>query len=354
MKSTLFHLLVLAVSEAAVVKSALTDAPAPAISLPQFKVPGVVRKKLRYGPYVVPGANEPTVGIPSDPRDKKGALSMMKFVDSVCTDCTVLTNSLTLEYENGTHASINTGIYNHHTAIYNVNKKERLITCPGAKFQMPKVAGAFVGGTSDDGYGLYTNGDGTTKAGYYIAPNDKFYVSSETMNYATQSQTIYFTVEAEYIPGKPPGYLDTQILVLSAAPCAEVIFNPTSPKYTMKSANWQVPADGIVVNMRGHLHDGGTSVEIALNGENRCTSIASYGGSPDYVKKGADGQVWETISDMKVCSDPVPVKKGDNVTVTASYDTTAHPLRASNMDNMEGVMGLGILSIAFPLGYDMP
>jgi hypothetical protein len=37
-------------------------------------------------------------------------------------------------------------------------------------------------------------------------------------------------------------------------------------------------------------------------------------------------QRWETLSLMSTCTDPIQVKKGDQMTVTAYYDLNLHPL----------------------------
>jgi uncharacterized protein (DUF927 family) len=35
---------------------------------------------------------------------------------------------------------------------------------------------------------------------------------------------------------------------------------------------------------------------------------------------------WETITDYTLCLDPVKIKKGDNLTMEAHYDSTKHRL----------------------------
>jgi hypothetical protein len=54
---------------------------------------------------------------------------------------------------------------------------------------------------------------------------------------------------------------------------------------------------------------------LFINDKFICTSDAKYGG-PENI----------TISEMTHCRGPIPVKKGDILTMTAEYDLTKHPL----------------------------
>jgi hypothetical protein len=75
----------------------------------------------------------------------------------------------------------------------------------------------------------------------------------------------------------------------------------------------------------GHLHDGGDSVSLYINGKLACSSMAKYGG-PGAVRVSKDGRKWETISAMSDCLTPIPVKKGDKIEIAAHYDIEKHPL----------------------------
>jgi hypothetical protein len=312
-----------------------------------------IHKQIRYGPYVIPGANEPTVGVPEDPKDVKGAFSFATNLDPICSDCMVLRGGAVLEFANGTHASIADGIYNHHVITNNYGKKEHSVTCPGSSVSIPKSAGLFIAAGNDHGDQLYTSEDGSFKSGYYIKPTDTFDMEGEFMNYNAAPQTIYVVIDFEYLPGKPEGYLDAHSLTLSVAPCNETAFKLPRPQYSKTSQGWTVPADGYIVNIRGHEHDGGAGVHVSVNGRNTCNSIPTYGGQKDYEAKG-EGQGWETISEMSFCPQQVKLTKGDTITVTADYDIAKHPLRMNNMGNSEDVMGIAVINLAFPVGFEIP
>ena len=48
-------------------------------------------------------------------------------------------------------------------------------------------------------------------------------------------------------------------------------------KYT--SPPWRVLADGYLIDVKPHLHDGGVNMTFYLNGKNVCSSQALYGGT---------------------------------------------------------------------------
>jgi hypothetical protein len=72
------------------------------------------------------------------------------------------------------------------------------------------------------------------------------------------------------------------------------------------------------------MHDGGTGIEMTINGKVACKSDAIYGG-PGGTRKSDDGKVWETMSGVKECLGPMEVKKGDIITLKADYDLEKHP-----------------------------
>ena len=69
------------------------------------------------------------------------------------------------------------------------------------------------------------------------------------------------------------------------------------------------------------MHDGGTHLQITINGKVVCTSYAIYG------TKGTteDGKEWTSLSLMTNCEKLIPVKKGDKMKLIAHYDEGLHP-----------------------------
>jgi hypothetical protein len=48
-------------------------------------------------------------------------------------------------------------------------------------------------------------------------------------------------------------------------------------KYT--SPPWRILADGYLIDVKPHLHDGAVNMTFYLNGKNACSSRAIYGGT---------------------------------------------------------------------------
>jgi hypothetical protein len=78
----------------------------------------------------------------------------------------------------------------------------------------------------------------------------------------------------------------------------------------------------------GHLHDSGKSVHVYHNGNLVCETNATYAGATEYTEKstgryGMNGM--KHISSMQNCTDVIPVKKNDVLTMTAGSDFAEHP-----------------------------
>jgi hypothetical protein len=72
------------------------------------------------------------------------------------------------------------------------------------------------------------------------------------------------------------------------------------------------------------MHDGGINSTLLVNGKVECASRAIYGGTDGGAV--INGEKWETITAYDICKDPVKISKGDNLTMEAWYDLTAHKL----------------------------
>jgi hypothetical protein len=103
--------------------------------------------------------------------------------------------------------------------------------------------------------------------------------------------------------------------------------------------------DGTLIGARGHLHDGGSHVDLILNGKKVCTSQAGYGGGDDKTAS-VNGKEWAVLSSMSYCDGPYPVKKGDTLAMNVVYDLKKHPLR-KGASGAEATGVMGMLSLAF-------
>lgn len=154
--------------------------------------------------------------------------------------------------------------------------------------------------------------------------DDAFNVQGELINYSYESKTIYLTLDYEYMNGKYGN--DAMVTMLSVKGCdMQAGWQPTSKKSVTRSGDFPVYQDGTIIDLRGHLHDGGTVMELMVNGRSICNSTATHG-----EKEGTlideEGKKWETISKMPLCEEPVKVVRGDKLSMIAYYDTELHPL----------------------------
>ena len=111
----------------------------------------------------------------------------------------------------------------------------------------------------------------------------------------------------------------------------------------------------------GHLHDGGTVLNIYKNQEVICASKAQYGRGGGHAhgrtvaerrslskRQGngpsVDGK--EHISQMSTCVMMGPVKASDNIWIDAEYDFNKHTGMQSKTGAFTEVMGIAIMYIA--------
>jgi hypothetical protein len=269
-------------------------------------------------------------------------LTSFKSAEVACKDCTVVEASGDLEYTNGTKANVDTGMWFHHAAWFNMAKSRKLLGCE-FPFDKKVAPDPFYATGSERTTIQY---DGTVGSGYYIRPRDSFRILSEMMNIDNEDKEVYITMETEYIEG-PPKQLEAQNLYMTVRPCSPSGFNPTAPTYVGK--NWTAPFDGYFLSMSGHLHDGGDTVRFFVNNKLVCDSNATYGGG--HFEHQANGQNWSTISQTKKCDLSLPMKKGDTIYLEADYGNSH--IIDQGKDAEKKLMGMGIVTLAMPIGAEL-
>lgn len=180
------------------------------------------------------------------------------------------------------------------------------------------------------------------------------------------SKTIYLDFDLEYIPGKE-GMRDATATLISVTGCAEerALLEAEGAKAVVKidpngiaiteSPKYPITADGTVLSATGthsippplvstserydanscpgHLHSGGSSMIMLINGKEVCESKAVY------AKEGNQ----EKLVSMSQCPPSIKVKKGDDLTMRSIYDLKTHPMRKGaehNAMGMADVMGM--------------
>jgi hypothetical protein len=133
--------------------------------------------------------------------------------------------------------------------------------------------------------------------------------------------------------------------------------------YNRASSAWIVPKSGVLLHGMGHMHDGGTHVDLYINNKLACSSRMYYNARPGYgstlePRHGHSSQNKNSlapsdapshvafggkhISDPGHCTSFGRVEKGDRMHVVAYYNTTEY-----NVMNHEGKVEeqMGILRV---------
>jgi hypothetical protein len=160
----------------------------------------------------------------------------------------------------------------------------------------------------------------------------------------------------DYVDGYIKGVDDLQPVWLDIRQCgtSEVI-SPHVKNVFSVGSDWIPDFSGEIIGAGGHLHDGGTSLKLSLDGEVLCDSKAGYGGSKEFIAPsdghtGAHGKI-EHISSMSGCSGQVDfknhtLKAGQHWRIEGFYDYENHkPSAHRDGEQFDTVMGLALLYV---------
>lgn len=158
-------------------------------------------------------------------------------------------------------------------------------------------------------------------------------LGGELMNMYDHSQEVVVSTIWDFVPSDASAFAEAVPFWLDIGGCdsseqpamAAGEFSYASPENTTHF-------NGKVAAIGGHLHDGGTHLEILKNGKPICNTQAAYKG--------------DHISQMSTCSDATPVAPGDRWSLSAHYDTSEHVPMANNDGSLEPVMGIALVYIA--------
>ncbi|KAF2400595.1 hypothetical protein EJ06DRAFT_397833 [Trichodelitschia bisporula] len=246
--------------------------------------------------------------------------------------CTVYAGKVGVQFEDGTKADPSKGVYIHHVLTTDTTKKTEswLSSCdnptrPGSSVSSMGSGTGFVGTGEDSGDVpvLYTSRDGKANAGYHVGQGDAFMAMVELVNYNKEAKQVYITYDLEWTPRGQE--VNSKGMLISISQCkGKAIKTSNAGPTNTTSGKWTVREDGNILAARGHLHDGGVAVDLFINNKFACASKAVYGGAGSTAE--INGQQWQTISSMTNCDGPVPVKKGDELSMVVEYDLKKYPL----------------------------
>ena len=113
-------------------------------------------------------------------------------------------------------------------------------------------------------------------------------------------------------------------------------------QYEIRGPAWKSTVNGRLLSASGHVHNGGVNTTIWLNGDPVCVSRQVYGRTPEFIAPPHDGHGGHSsrarhdddpghgegkasISDAEICTDFGEIKEGDELLVSAYYDTGMFP-----------------------------
>lgn len=246
-------------------------------------------------------------GFAMDPMGQSG---MLRAGQGMCSKCTLLSAHYRLVHPDGSEATPKEGVYIHHMISFLSPKTSVSPIGGGMSLGGGGAGGAyFIDRGEDSGQTdtVFTSPDGKFNSGYHIVAQPSITVSYDLVNYKDTPRQLHLEIEYEYVDG------------IQGKDAGHTLKSVTgSPKLNGKSVSMAMPVSKPTTIMwaRGHLHAGGVSMAMKVNGVQKCIS------KPKYDSAGV-------ITDMSLCPDAIVLKAGDSMTIESVYDTSQHKLRES-------------------------
>jgi len=308
-------------------------------------------------------------------------------IDKPCSDCNILRQVGGLEYVNGTNANIDSGLWLHHMVHFVTGPRrwdpvaisersciphEGVNTMGGASLGQGQISAKnteryFVTGNERTPF-FYYKKDAAGESAFHLDAQDRFFFLVELMNMNMQDSTVYITMTYDYTDGKlPAGWSDVKTVFLDANSCqsSEVPSPKGKQVFSIQSKPWRPTVEGRIIDSMGHLHDGGTDIDIFSSGTSQplCHSKAVYAGKPEYVFRDVgmamhgDKVAKDHISNMEGCGpNDIGVKR---MSKSQSWVTKGFYDYNKRTPDIEGgtpaeVMAIAIVLVAVPPGRVTP
>jgi hypothetical protein len=190
------------------------------------------------------------------------------------------------------------------------------------------------------------------KAGYYIGAADEVSLVVDLMNiHPDRAQDdIVFTITYEYVKARDAqGFSAIVPYWLDVGGCS----TSDQPAYRDSTFIYTSPVllgtqPGTITFAGGHLHDGGTHINLIKNGKLSCGASASYNAYRNVDDD--DGATTEHISAIDTCMVLGETTPADGWFINAYYDTKLHEPMALMDGALEPVMGIMLLYVAPAVG----
>jgi hypothetical protein len=211
------------------------------------------------------------------------------------------------------------------------------------------------------------------------------------MNMNAGAKTVYLVMYYDFIEGHPTNFREVKPVWFDVAQCgiSEVSGRTSGTKFAVNASPWTANFNGEILEAGGHLHDGGTAVDLIVDGKTVCKSTSVYGTDAEIMNRaraiirgevpplpsGISGGLTPAahaagskghhdirhIMSMSICGPKIGkdskglpivpmgisrVKTGQRWVLRANYDYIAHPgMKKGNTNNMQSVMGIAIMFV---------
>lgn len=216
-----------------------------------------------------------------------------------CTDCYITNFHAGLEFQDGSVANADTGMWLHHTLLVDFSEPD--VTCDEAPARL------FASGNERTVLDISNNGyvnmksrpppkklvthfaRRTRNVGVYFSPNANVTHTTELMNESALSRAAFLTIDYEFVlasdKSAAAGFRAvTPVWIDIAGLCSNAEYNVTLDKPVFDAEIvWESTISGEMLSVMGHLHDGGVRQDVGVNGEVLCEHVARYGESAGFI-----------------------------------------------------------------------
>jgi len=270
---------------------------------------GATRRRVKYGSFIVTSAK---------------MMQTTKLAKGPCAGtCLVTAMEATIRYPNGKEANTDTGAWLHHIALFGSGAGTGSIWAAGNERPTLRL---------------------NNKLKYGLNFPASFMLMVDLMSEDTRPKNLTLEITYETVPKALRGYQAAKMYWLT-------IGEPAAKRgvYTFNTVPHVSGVTGSLLYAIGHMHDGGTHMDLKVNSRVVCKSVMHYGGRNGYrgkLRKRQHNMGGGThISDPGACTDFGTVRNGERLSATAHYDANRHGLMVHNgktqrlMGNMRVYIG---------------
>jgi len=273
---------------------------------------GATRRTVKYGSYMVSSSK---------------MMTTTKLAKGPCGgSCYVTAMEATIRYPNGKEANTDTGAWLHHIALFGSGAGAGSIWAAGNERPTIRL---------------------NTQQKYGLNFPASFMLMIDLMTEDTKPKNLTLEITYETVPKTLSGYAAAKMYWLT-------IGEPAAKKgvYTFNTMAQTSSVSGNLLYAIGHMHDGGTHMDLKVNNRVVCKSVMHYGQRAGYGGGGMEGMSHKLkkrqhahgsgpgkhISDPGACTDFGTVRTGERLSATAYYDANQHGLMQHN-GKAEKLMG---------------